>query len=172
MRHSANTFARISEKHPNKLLRGVKVLITKVINRGASPYGAHQVAVRKIKSRTNLGCEWFVDSGLVEPITREHDGGWSPKNSAANIRHEKERAPGSEKIDRTSVFERDGWKCQICGIETPKNLLGAYNKNAPELDHIIPLSRGGKHIPSNIQCACRSCNFKKSNHIYGLAGLR
>jgi 5-methylcytosine-specific restriction endonuclease McrA len=66
-------------------------------------------------------------------------------------------------IDPLKVLERDGWKCQICMRQTPKGLRGTYKDNAPELDHIIPLSKGGKHEWSNLQCACRACNGRKSD---------
>lgn len=65
-----------------------------------------------------------------------------------------------------SVLERDGWKCQICGIPTPRELRGnRVAPNAPELDHIIPVSRGGAHSPENTQCACRRCNSRKKNKL-------
>jgi len=32
-----------------------------------------------------------------------------------------------------------------------------------EIDHVIPLSRGGTNYPSNIVIACRSCNRKKND---------
>jgi len=70
-------------------------------------------------------------------------------------------------ITPTQVFMRDGWRCQLCGIKTPKNLRGTYKANAPEMDHIIPLSKGGGHLWENVQCACRSCNAKKSNRSQG-----
>lgn len=34
-----------------------------------------------------------------------------------------------------------------------------------EQDHIIPLSRGGKHEIDNVRPLCRKCNAKKSNHL-------
>ena len=30
------------------------------------------------------------------------------------------------------------------------------------MDHVVPLSRGGRHEPANLVWACRSCNSRKS----------
>lgn len=68
-------------------------------------------------------------------------------------------------IDSLKVFERDGWKCQLCGIDTPAALRGSTSPQAPEVDHRIPLSRGGAHAWANVQCACRRCNGKKGNRV-------
>lgn len=65
-------------------------------------------------------------------------------------------------FEPTLVLKRDGWRCRICGIDTPKELRGKFVHNAPELDHDVPLSRGGHHAPENTQCLCRSCNQMKS----------
>lgn len=66
-------------------------------------------------------------------------------------------------VDPIAVLERDGWRCQLCGVKTPKRLRGTYDNRAPEVDHILPLSLGGAHTYDNVQCACRSCNGVKSN---------
>lgn len=66
-----------------------------------------------------------------------------------------------EPINVMKVFERDGWRCQMCGRSTPPERRGTYERNAPELDHIIPLGLRGPHLYSNVQCACRECNGKK-----------
>jgi hypothetical protein len=68
-----------------------------------------------------------------------------------------------ESFSPFAVFNRDGWSCVACGIETPKALRGTYEPNAPELDHIVPLSKGGFHTMANTQCLCRSCNADKSD---------
>lgn len=66
-----------------------------------------------------------------------------------------------------TVLERDGWRCYLCGVDTPKVLRGTYEPNAPELDHIIALANGGEHSPDNTACACRQCNgFKSANDNY------
>ena len=46
------------------------------------------------------------------------------------------------------------YKCVYC--ESDENI---------EMDHIIPLSKGGDHNINNIQPLCRSCNAKKGNKI-------
>jgi 5-methylcytosine-specific restriction endonuclease McrA len=69
-----------------------------------------------------------------------------------------------EKINPKDIFERDGYRCQICGKATPMSRRGTCYPNAPELDHRVPISKGGGHLYSNVQCSCRSCNGKKSNH--------
>lgn len=68
-----------------------------------------------------------------------------------------------EKVSRIKVFNRDGWLCQLCGIQTPKALMGSYEHNAPELDHIVAIAKGGSHSYANTQCLCRSCNGLKSD---------
>ncbi len=68
-----------------------------------------------------------------------------------------------EPVNPIKVFERDGWRCQICAKETPRNRRGTRYSNAPELDHRIPISNGGPHTYDNVQCACRACNHSKSN---------
>ena len=59
------------------------------------------------------------------------------------------------------VFDRDQWTCQECGIATPRSMRATGAENEPQLDHIIPLSRGGDHAPSNCRCLCRKCNLDK-----------
>jgi len=74
-----------------------------------------------------------------------------------------------KKIDPKSIFERDGWRCQICGKKVDKRLYHIKGTkryaNAPSLDHIIPISKGGDHTRANVQCACYLCNCKKGNRI-------
>jgi len=72
-----------------------------------------------------------------------------------------------EAVDPFKVFDRDGWRCQICMVKTPRSKRGSLHDRAPELDHILPLSKGGDHSYANTQCACRKCNGLKGSKIYG-----
>lgn len=78
-----------------------------------------------------------------------------------SARRAKLRNVNRERIDPIAVFERDGWTCQLCGVETPMSCRGSVNDNAPELDHIVPLALLGDHVFSNVQCLCRKCNQGK-----------
>lgn len=64
-------------------------------------------------------------------------------------------------VSKRKVFERDGWRCYLCGCDTPKELSGTTDPNAPELDHVIPMAKGGGHTYENVRCSCRGCNRAK-----------
>lgn len=76
-----------------------------------------------------------------------------------------------EQVDPIKVFDRDGWRCHLCGYKTPKEKRGTYHPKAPELDHIVPLSKGGAHSYANTACSCRKCNAEKSDKILGQPSL-
>lgn len=76
-----------------------------------------------------------------------------------------------EPIDPLKVFERDKWRCHLCGEKTPRRLRGTYDPRAPELEHIIPLAKGGTHTWGNVACSCRACNGMKGAKAQGQLGL-
>lgn len=71
---------------------------------------------------------------------------------------------------RQAVLDRDGWRCQKCGVMCNKEYVldkktkSPHRKNA-EHDHIVPLSVFGSpgNTFENSQCLCRVCNSKKGN---------
>lgn len=68
-----------------------------------------------------------------------------------------ERAKVSNKL-RFSIYARDGYKCCNCGIADDGTNL--------EIDHIIPISKGGKSTCDNLQTLCHKCNIEKGDtHI-------
>ena len=88
----------------------------------------------------------------------------SSRNTKA-VRRARIKNVGHESIDLIEVLERDEWICQICGDATPRHLRGTIEPNAPEVDHIIPIVKGGTHTWDNVQCACRNCNQAKSDRM-------
>lgn len=87
----------------------------------------------------------------------------SSRKSKARRRAVERGCKEARAIDPIAVFDRDGWRCQICLQPTPKKLRGTYKDKAPELDHIVPIAKGGLHVWDNLQCTCRSCNAAKSD---------
>lgn len=87
-------------------------------------------------------------------------GGWlKRKTSFAQLRAKRERdAPGAGVTpeDRIAIFERDGWKCLRCGDARRFFLT---------IDHVIPLSRGGRHDPDALQTLCLWCNAWKGQRV-------
>lgn len=65
-------------------------------------------------------------------------------------------------VYRRKIFERDGWRCQICRKAVLRSKAVPHPR-APTIDHIIPLARGGTHEPANAQLACFACNCLKSH---------
>lgn len=59
---------------------------------------------------------------------------------------------------RDAVKKRDRYTCQICGKYMPDE-VGLH------IDHIIPVSKGGKTVSSNLQVLCDKCNLAKGRKI-------
>lgn len=89
------------------------------------------------------------------------------KRTAKARRKAIERGTHAERFDPFEIFERDRWRCHLCGCKTPKRLRGTYQDRAPELDHIVPLSKGGQHTRTNTACSCRKCNHAKGGRPLG-----
>ena len=77
----------------------------------------------------------------------------SSKNFAEN-----ERSKMTKKL-RLQVLERDNFTCQFCGRSPQKDGVSL------EVDHIIPVSRGGRTELSNLQTLCQDCNRGKSDRF-------
>lgn len=71
-----------------------------------------------------------------------------------------------EKVNSLEVFERDGWRCQLCRRAIRRDAAPDHPL-AAVLDHIIPLSVGGTHEYRNVQAAHRVCNNRKGNRVLG-----
>ena len=57
-------------------------------------------------------------------------------------------------FSKRNIMVRDDYKCMYCG--SPSNLT---------IDHIVPVSKGGKSNFENCTTSCQPCNNKKGNRI-------
>lgn len=67
------------------------------------------------------------------------------------------------------IFERDGWRCHLCGKACDRKAKVPHNK-AATIDHLIPVSDGGLDDPLNVATAHFICNSKRG--AGGVAQLR
>ncbi len=84
---------------------------------------------------------------------RRQEKRWGEKNTATRrYLRRKHRAPGYGYTTSEHIrlrWQMWGDRCYLCGAP------------AEATDHVIPLSRGGAHWPSNLRPICRSCNSAK-----------
>jgi 5-methylcytosine-specific restriction endonuclease McrA len=117
-------------------------------------------------------CQWWVecDEGCVyrrEPSTTPPwRDGWrafvwgkvAPKQSLETEKRSSLTPKDARSVVtpqlRRRIFARDGHKCKACSGPPPL-----------ELDHIIPVSKGGSSEPENLQSLCVPCNRKKGASI-------
>jgi len=75
-------------------------------------------------------------------------------------------------IKRLDVYERDGWRCQLCGKMCKRKWIvnkvsGLPHPRCPTIDHIVPMSRGGGHVMHNVHLSCWECNIRKGSRLEG-----
>src|SRR3990167_1742753 len=68
-------------------------------------------------------------------------------------RRARKRQGQVERIDPFAIYERDGGRCHICAKRVKKTEM--------TLDHLVPISRGGDHVSTNVRLAHRTCNVER-----------
>ena len=63
-------------------------------------------------------------------------------------------------LTRRYVQMRAQGRCELCGLKAPFEVNG---EPYLEIDHIIPLSKGGTNSIDNLAAVCPNCNARKSN---------
>ncbi len=61
-----------------------------------------------------------------------------------------------------AVCEVQGTDCAYCRVPTVAHPEPGKRHLERTLDHVVPVSRGGKDELENVVCCCRSCNARKS----------
>lgn len=68
------------------------------------------------------------------------------------------------RFSRQNIYLRDKNLCQYCGRN--------FSRSELNIDHVIPLSQGGKTQWANVVCSCIRCNHKKGGRTPEQAGLK
>jgi len=88
-----------------------------------------------------------------------HSATWETPVPSVIILKEYMKAKTTVRFSRANVYLRDNGICQYC--ETP------VTKQNATLDHVLPVSKGGKTTWENCCTACAPCNASKSDKIKG-----
>lgn len=98
--------------------------------------------------------------GSTSPAARKRRERWAAKNPDARASISRRRYARSRgaKGDCSLAAQRMrievwGWRCWICS--------DAYD----QVDHVIPLSRGGSNWPANLRPICSCCNKIKAGRV-------
>ncbi len=74
-----------------------------------------------------------------------------------HVESRRERRREHQVRHRMVIYERDGGRCHICGVDVPLDEF--------EIDHIVPVSRGGTSDPMNLSTSHRDCNRRKATRL-------
>lgn len=85
-------------------------------------------------------------------------------NRYKEIRKKKCKTKESREINLVSLFNRDKGICWLCGKPCDMSLKPNDNYY-PSIDHVFPVSLGGKDTWGNVKLAHRICNVLKQNKI-------
>ncbi|MFJ5956579.1 HNH endonuclease [Paenarthrobacter sp. NPDC092416] len=98
----------------------------------------------------------------TQPRRLETSKAWREANRplrvamGANRRARKYNNPGSVGVSGKEwlrILKRAAGRCFYCGNFAERLVM----------EHVVPLSRGGRHAPGNIVAACRKCNDEKND---------
>lgn len=93
----------------------------------------------------------FTDKGLILQAP-----------SVVRLRYHVKRPMPELKLSRRSIFARDNYTCQYCGLQS-RDLT---------IDHIMPKRHGGGLQWDNLVACCRKCNTRKGDKLLQNSGMK
>jgi hypothetical protein len=88
-----------------------------------------------------------------------HSASWQTPVPSVMMLRDYMKPKNTVRFSRSNVYLRDEGRCQYCGNHVER-------KDAT-LDHVVPVSKGGKSTWENSTTACAPCNSKKSDQTKG-----
>lgn len=127
---------------------------------------------REARKRICACGESYIYSGQGREMCHKCRNKVDNKNRELRRRIKISAAMVNKDITLDRLIAKQGLACRLCGeLTDPTDFeiredgtIVAGNKY-PSIDHMIPLSKGGKHSWDNVQVACRFCNSIKSDSV-------
>lgn len=116
--------------------------------------------VRRALSLVLLGKAEVLHNSELRSV-RSYRDKW-PSPSVLKLRHHVRRPLPELRLSRRSVFARDNYQCQYCGIHG-RDLT---------IDHVVPKRMGGPATWENLVTCCRKCNAKKGDKVLHQTGMK
>lgn len=89
---------------------------------------------------------------------------WETQVPSILMLHDYMKPKTTVRFSKANVFLRDGYRCAYCGVD--------LHKKDCTLDHVLPVSRGGKTTFENTVTSCGPCNANKGNNHKILPGFK
>lgn len=131
---------------------------TLVLNADAKPYSilplstiSWQESIKQLVLERVTVLEWYDDWIISSPS-------WETKVPAVVIVKDYIKKSTSVRFSKYNVFLRDQFTCLYCNEQLP-------HRNKCTVDHIIPISKGGRNVWENCVTACGPCNVEKGDKL-------
>jgi len=131
-------------------------MATLILNKDAQPLSmlplstiSWQESIRYLVSDKATVLEWY-DDWIVRSAR------WQTAVPAVMILKEYQKKKITMRFSKSNIFLRDGYTCQYCNV--------TVTARTATLDHVLPISHGGKNTWENCVCACAKCNINKGNN--------
>ena len=106
-------------------------------------------SIRYMVTEKAVVLEWYED-WIV------HSANWSTRVPAVMILKEYQKKKTTMRFSKQNVFLRDDYTCQYCRT--------SVSRKTATLDHVVPVSHGGKTTWENSTTSCGPCNANKGNN--------
>ena len=124
-----------------------------VLNADARPLSYLPLSLVEWKEAITYMCldkcavlEWYDDWIVSSPS-------WETRVPAVIMLKDMYKRKSHPRFSKNNVYLRDLYDCQYCD----KN----FAKRDLTIDHVVPISKGGKTNWTNIVTACKACNVRK-----------
>ena len=75
-----------------------------------------------------------------------------------NVKRRAAQDSGGDLYTLIEIAERDGWVCHLCERKVPKRSPKGYHPKKATIDHLVPISDGGRDVRENVRLAHWRCN--------------